>query len=30
VDEQELALVNDKDGDREVDFLVDVGHVTNQ
>ena len=27
VDEQDLALVNDKDGDREVNLLVDVGHA---
>jgi len=26
VDEQDLAVVNDKEGDREVNFLVDVGH----
>jgi hypothetical protein len=27
VDEQNFAVVNDKNGDGEVNFFVDVGHV---
>ena len=27
VDEQHFAVVNDKNGDREINFFVDVGHM---